>query len=268
MLWIASAARQATIMKSMKAIRTIVSIAAMPACLSLADAASVNGQPELNECKKQFGPAGTETKVFGFLPLQGDYYYGSVIIGKQDPIDPESETAQTRFTSGSFTYYQHKQHKDVQLVLDTDPKQVPPSACADYINELHQGVEVVQFNLKGISPPVYSTSWALNYHSIGPFACYLGSDNGMWRIVLMCKMRLNEDGSQRQFDYGYEVINEIRNVLFGDESANVPATVCNLLKNGRVNGVKGRYSTCIENIVAQKTAEFVGSFNGTLISNQ
>ena len=248
----------------MKTVKTVLAIATVSACVSsgLAGAAAIDGHSELSQCQKRFGSAGSKTSVFGYLPLKGDYFHGSVSIGTAQVVD--ENMTRTLFTSGSFTYHQAKGHKTVPLVLDADPDNTPPSECVDYLNEFNKGIEAIQFNWKGSSSLIASTSWSLHYESQGSFSCYLGADNGSWNIVLMCQERTGESGVQRQMAYGYEVISELNALLFSEQSDVTPASVCGVLKNGRANAPKGSYKACMENIMSLKAAQFDASFNATL----
>ena len=141
---------------------------------------------KLDQCQKRFGTDGDKSHVFGYLPLKGDYFYGSVTIGS--PETTGEYTVETPFKDGSFHYHQAIPYKNLELTLNTDPAQVPPSECSDYENANGQAIEVVQFDWKGDDRILASTSWFLWYRSFGVFDCYLGADNGEANIVLMCKL--------------------------------------------------------------------------------
>ena len=249
-------------MTSMKSLKTFVAIATLPAFVSLANAAAINDLPALDQCVKRFGTAGSKTEVFGFLPFSGDYFFGNVVIGDPDPYKADDYVVKTRFTSGDFTYHQHLK-KDIHLDLDTDKNQRPSSGCVDYVNEANRGMEVVQLNWKGSSTIVASSSLSLRYHSFGPFSCYLGIDNGEWNIVLMCKLRLDENGVKQTVSSGYDVLKELNHLFFSPETADSPATICGLLQTGQVNAVMNSYALCMDKINAVKGAEFDPGYNST-----
>lgn len=139
---------------------------------------------ELNQCQKRFGYSGNSREVFAFLPLQGDYYHGRVVIGSPDNL-PGNDVL-TPFNSGNITYHNTKLHQAYTLKIMAPSDSDPGSYCEDYENENNGYVEVIELAMSGSGNYVNTAGISLSHQSSGPVSCYFGADNGTNKIVMVC----------------------------------------------------------------------------------
>ena len=198
----------------------------MPAMAAPANSQFDDTDVKLNLCQQQFGESGTASKIIGILPLQGNYFHGTVTIGKATLVDEHSE--RTPFATSNIQYYLMKEHKYYTLNLTSG------SYCEAYENEAGSIQEVIEFNWDQ-KPPMNNLS-AINLKPVllPRVGCYIGAEPGDDEIVFLCQYpELSENGSDS--DYYYQALNQLQ-VLFSDDQmiedvcAQIPTTA---VKNSR-----------------------------------
>ena len=202
-----------------------------------------DSNPNLGQCQQQFGKAGTISKVIGILPIQGDFFHGTLTIG--NPVLVNENAEYTPFTGANVNYYLKKEHKYYQLILESD------SFCEAYLSEGGTLDEVVQLNW-GQKPPMNSLTAMMLQPAIFPrTGCYVGAESGNAEILLMCEYPDLTEGVSLTDSY-YQTLNHLQ-VLFSDDQmiektcAQIPATA-----------VKNSIDDCRTGLKALRT-HFIGA---------